>query len=235
MNIYISYIMSINTFWISEPTILFNSNYIFELFPKEYMSREQKLNAITRLVFILTILGYLITQNIKMMITGIITIGIIILLYKLEIIKSNTSNKKKVNLEGFTNPNYINENKKNHTLPTAKNPVMNVLLTEINDDPNRNSALPAYNSNVEKEINDNVKLLIKNNLGDNNIVDERLFREISDNFGFEQSMRNFYATPNTKIPNDQEAFANFCYGDMISCKDGDALACSKNNPRHINY
>lgn len=234
MNIYINSIMSTNTFWISDPSILFNSNYVFELFPKEYMSREQKLNAITRLVFILTILGYLLTQNIKMIVTGIITIIIIILLYKLEFIKSNT-NKKKVNLEGFTNPNYINENKNNHTLPTKENPIMNVLLTEINDDPNRKAALPAYNSSVESEINNNVKSLIKNNLGDNNIVDERLFRELSDNFGFEQSMRSFYATPNTKIPNDQEAFANFCYGDMISCKDGDTLACSKNNPRHINY
>lgn len=150
-------------------------------------------------------------------------------------LKNKNKNKNKVNLEGFTNPNYINENKNIHTLPTKENPVMNVLLTEINDDPNRKSALPAYNLNVEKEINDNVKSLIKNNLGDNDIVEQRLFREIGDNFGFEQSMRNFYTTPNTRIPNDQEAFANFCYGDMISCKDGDGLACIKFNPRHINY
>lgn len=234
MNIYIN-LMSVNTFWINDPTILFNSNYIFELFPKEYMSKEQKLNAITRLVFILTILGYLITQNIKMFFTGVITIGVIILLYKINFFKQKDNNKKNINLEGFTNPNYIEENKKNHTLPTKENPIMNVLLTEINDDPNRKSALPAYNSNVEKEINNSVKSLIKNNLGDNDIVEERLFREIGDNFEFEQSMRNFYATPNTRIPNDQEAFANFCYGDMISCKDGDGLACSKYNPRHINY
>lgn len=234
MNIYIN-LMSVNTFWINDPTILLNSNYVLELFPKEYMSKEQKLNAISRLVFILTILGYLITQNIKIFFTGIITIGVIILLYKIEKLKGNEDNKKKINLEGFTNPNYIEENKKNHTLPTKENPIMNVLLTEINDDPTRKSALPAYNSNVEKQINNSVKSLIKNNLGDNDIVEERLFREIGDNFGFEQSMRNFYATPNTRIPNDQEAFANFCYGDMISCKDGDGLACIKNNPRHINY
>jgi hypothetical protein len=226
--------MSVNTFWLNDPMILFNSNYILELFPKEYMSREQKLNAITRLVFILTFLGFLITQNIKIIITGVITIIIIGLLYKLELIK-NKDTKKGVNLEGFTNPNYINQNKNNHTLPTKENPIMNVLLTDISDNPDRKSALPAYNSKVEKEINSSVKSLIKNNLGDNEIVEQRLFREIGDNFGFEQSMRNFYATPNTLIPNDQEAFANFCYGGMISCKDGDSLACIKNNPRHINY
>lgn len=169
--------MSSNTFWISDPTILFNSTYVLELFPKEYMSTEQKLNAITRLVFILTFLGYLITQNIKMIVTGIITVIVIVLLYKLQLVKKNDNPNKKVNLEGFTNPDYIKENKKVHTLPTKENPIMNVLLTEITDDPNRKSALPAYNSNVEKEINNSVKDLIKNNLGDNDIVEQRLFRE----------------------------------------------------------
>jgi hypothetical protein len=223
------------TFWTSDFKILFDSQYITEVFPKEYMSTEQKLNAITRLISILTILGYLITQNIRLLITGIITISIIVLLNKLNFLKTKNTNKKPVNLEGFTNPNYIKENKQNHTLPTKTNPVMNVLLTDIEDNPERNSALPAYNSSVEKEINNNVKELIKENFNNDDMVDQRLFREIGDNFNFEQSMRTFYATPNTRIPNDQESFANFCYGDMISCKDGDSLACSRNNPRHINY
>ena len=42
-------------------------------------------------------------------------------------------------------------------------------------------------------------------------------------------MHTFYATPNTKIPNDQEGFANFCYGDMISSKEGNPLALERNN------
>ncbi len=42
-------------------------------------------------------------------------------------------------------------------------------------------------------------------------------------------MRNFYAMPNTKIPNNQKDFAMFCYGNMPSCKEGSALQCSKNN------
>ena len=41
-------------------------------------------------------------------------------------------------------------------------------------------------------------------------------------------MRQFHTMPNTKIPNDQNAFAKFCYGDMKSCKDGDDL-CTRNN------
>ena len=49
-------------------------------------------------------------------------------------------------------------------------------------------------------------------------------------------MRTWYATPNTTIPNDQKGFAEFCYGNMTSCKEaGGGLACSKDNPRWINY
>jgi hypothetical protein len=44
-------------------------------------------------------------------------------------------------------------------------------------------------------------------------------------------MRNFYSTPNTTIPNDQKAFAEFCYGDMISCKEGNPIACAQWEPR----
>jgi len=64
-----------------------------------------------------------------------------------------------------------------------------------------------------------------------NLLDSRLFRDLGDNFDFDQSMRSFYATANTSIPNDQTAFADFLYGDMISCKEGNAFACSRENPR----
>ena len=68
-------------------------------------------------------------------------------------------------------------------------------------------------------------------------IDKRLFKDLGDSFIFDQSMRSFYATPNTQVPNDQKAFADFCYGDMISCRGGDALACSRHNPRlgSVNY
>ena len=45
-------------------------------------------------------------------------------------------------------------------------------------------------------------------------------------------MWNWYATPNTTIPNDQDGFANFCYGDMISCKENNGMACMQNMPPH---
>jgi hypothetical protein len=52
-------------FWINDPTILLNKDYIFELWPSSDMYYEQKLNSITRLVILISILGYILTMSIK--------------------------------------------------------------------------------------------------------------------------------------------------------------------------
>ena len=51
---------------------------------------------------------------------------------------------------------------------------------------------------------------------------------------FEQSLRQFTSNPGSTIPNDQGAFADFCYGSMVSCKEGNQFACARNLSRHIN-
>ena len=62
--------------------------------------------------------------------------------------------------------------------------------------------------------------------------DPRLFLDLGDSISFEQSMRNFYSTPNTKVCNDQTAFAKYLYGEMPSCKEGNEFQCMKDNYRY---
>ena len=130
--------------------------------------------------------------------------------------------------------NCYNSLKNEYTKPTPRNPAMNVLLTEIDDNPNRPSAAPSYNKKVGEEMDNKTQTFIENNFGDPNI-DKRLFKDLADAYDFDNSMRTFYSTANTKIPNDQDAFAEFCYGDMISCKEGNGFACVKDNYRYTNY
>jgi Mn2+/Fe2+ NRAMP family transporter len=68
-------------FWSNEPTILFNKEYIFELWPTSEMCYEQKLNAITRLVILLTILGYILTMSLRVLGVGVFTLLIIFVLF----------------------------------------------------------------------------------------------------------------------------------------------------------
>ncbi len=216
------------TFWLKNPNILFKSDEISQIWPSADMSFEAKLNAITRLVILLTVLGYFITKNSKIIFSGLITLGAIILLYKLK-----SKNKK----EGFTNNELYKILKNDFTEPTIANPAMNVLLTEISDDPLRKEAAPAFNPIVEADINAKTKQFVVSNFNDP-AIEERLFNDLGDNFTFDQSMRAFNPMPSTTIPNDQTAFTEYCYGDMIACRDIDnnELACVRNAPpRWTNY
>ena len=216
--------------WLKNPLILFRKEQIKNLWPTKNMSRNEKINAISRLVILLSILGFLVMKNYNFLITGLITLGVIAILYYTKLYKEETNEEKKV--EPFTNARVYQSVKENFTNPTEKNPLMNVLLPEIKDDPKRKMAAPAYNPAVEKSINEKTEDFIVSNFDDDPKIKKKLFSNLGDSFEFEQfAQHNFYATPNTQIPNNQKEFAEFCYGDMISAKEGNDYALIRNNPR----
>jgi len=106
------------------------------------------------------------------------------------------------------------------------------LLPEIQDDPKRKKAAPAYNRAVEKKINEDTQDMIVSNFDNDPEIKKKLFSTLGDSLEFEDfGQYNFYATANTRVPNDQKDFAEFCYGDMVSGKEGNDFALIKNNPR----
>ena len=207
------------SFWLENPNTLLNKNYITEIWPNSDFNLARKLNAITRLIIILTILGYFFTKSPYIPVSALVSIVILVIIYKSKIkterVEEFVGSFKKRDAAVKDLDAML---QKEFTMPTKKNPVMNVLMTEYSENPNRKPAAPSYNEVVEEEINDKAER-----------KDNKLFKNLGDNLSFEHSMRNFYAMPNTKIPNNQKDFAMFCYGNMPSCKDGDALQCSKNN------
>ena len=60
-------------------------------------------------------------------------------------------------------------------------------------------------------------------------IDKRIFSGLGENFELDTSMRQFTSNANTRITNDQGAFAQFLYGNMPSCKDGDVMMCGAND------
>ena len=64
---------------------------------------------------------------------------------------------------------------------------------------------------------------------------DKLFKDLGEQYTFEQSLRQFHSNPNTRIPNDQKSFAEFCYGNMVSCKEGNLFACARNKMNHNLY
>jgi len=244
-------------FWSNDPTVLFNKKHILELFPQSSMTFDEKLNAITRLILLICILGFMLTRSYRFLLNGVISLFIIYLMYKTQkqfIVSELTKNQEDKNIEGFGNNKKYNKDDtidaslkiiNPETLKTylksdfeevnKNNPLGNVLLTEIMDNPTRKPAPPSFNTEVYEDISDNTKRMVqKLNPGIIN-TNKQLFGDLGEKFEFDQSMWQYYSTPNTKIPNDQGAFADFLYGDMPSCRGGDDIACIKDNFRYNLY
>jgi len=91
--------------WLDDPLVLFKKGEINQVWPTQNMDKNQKVNAITRLVIILSILGYLITNSFNFFFTGFLTLGVIILLYYAPQIKKEEEEvEDRQKKEGFTNP-----------------------------------------------------------------------------------------------------------------------------------
>jgi len=197
------------------------------------MCYEQKLNSITRLVILITILGYISTMSERILLVGGLTLAVIFVLFNL---RKQKITKEMLN-EGFNvlpsvqgnevtgmfdkkPDSYVNPVTLDSVLKsefkegTKKNPFSNVLLTQINDDPERKSAPPAFNVDVDEDITKNIKRSVQMmNPGIKN-TNKQLFGDLYQEFELDQSNRAFFSTANTRIENDQSAYAQFLYNDM---------------------
>jgi len=249
-------------FWLQDPTVLFNNAGITQIIPTADMTREAKMNAISRLIIVLSILGYLVTMSYNVLLLGVVSLGVIAILNNATeksnamVAQKKQQEQAKQDKQGMqpgkqgaqsnqgaqsTKEGFANYNTgRRRTMaaepapsgltfqaPTPQDPLMNVLLTEIKDRPKRPAAEPAFNPDVEHAINQSAQQFA---MDGNPELEDRLFRDLGDNYEFSSSMRNYFATPNTRIANDQNAFAQYCYGSMISCKEGNLMACGRANP-----
>jgi len=216
------------SFWSNDPTIIFNNKHIFEIFPTTNMSYEQKLNAVTRLIIIITLLGYFFSRNMKIPIAGFAMIAVIYFLFR--------SRKYKVTRdmirEGFTNspdPTVIvnpetmeSVLKSEYKQGNKKNPFSNVLLTQITDEPGRKAAPPAFNPEIDEDITKNVKRSVQFMNPEIDNASKQLYGDVYEQFQLDQSNRVFYSTANTRVENDQASFGQYLYGDMPSSKEANA-------------
>ena len=214
---------STSLFWVNDPFVLVQT---LEIWPQPSMTLEEKMNAISRLVFSLSFLGFLFTQSIRFFVIGIVTLSIIAGLYF-----SRNQKNKSASVEGFDMDN--SKKKQTQLTPqtlyplmkeefksgTKNNPFGNVLLTEITDDPERNPAPPSFNVDVNKNILKHTKQMVQQSNPDLKDTNKLLFSSLTDQFDLDQSSRVFHSTANTRVANDQGAYAQWLYGSMPSSKE----------------
>jgi hypothetical protein len=229
-------------FWFENPNVLFDSEYVMEFFPVSTMNYNQKLNAISRTVIVATILLFLFTRNPTVLIAGIVTLGSIYLVFnshdKEKRVRFRLDDAGKPITENFENPSdglarYTLEKENVPINPdlfdnnTPNNPFSNVLLTDYETNPKKKPAPASYSRASNNNTLQQAKEFVKMANPDQPDIADKLFKDLGEELDFEQSMRQFYSNPSTTIPNDQQAFADFCYGSMVSCKEGNMFACAR--------
>ena len=100
----------------------------------------------------------------------------------------------------------------NLTLPTARNPFMNVLVDEIKYNPTRPVAGSITDPSVKVALDDFFRTEFN--------------ADPTDVFGRSQSQRQFVSMPSTSIPNDQGSYQDWLYKiPGKTCKEGGREAC----------
>ena len=198
--------------WYSNLKTFFDIDNVFDFIPDPSMTYVEKLNVFTRLSLYISILLYLVTNDYRILgifvFTGVMT----------GIMNNIDRNEEKYRDEYFTDEEQ-NEAKKHRlsikrkrcTNPTKENPFMNVLMNEYHENPKRDAACDV--SDVKKYVDD--------------YFQQDLFRSVDDIYNKNSSLRQYYTTPNTSIPNDQEGFAKWLYQiPDKTCKEGNRDNCT---------
>jgi len=98
------------------------------------------------------------------------------------------------------------------TLPSPRNPFMNVLVDEIKYNPTKPEAASVSSPLVKSTLDDFFRV--------------NWFSDPTDIFGKKQGQRQFITMPSTTIPSDRESYQNWLYKiPGKTCKEGGRNAC----------
>ena len=200
-----------NNIWFSNINLLFSKDNLFKIVPTSTMSMSEKINTITRFALYLSILLYLTSGNYLyfyiILITGVSSYLLYVFKGREFFDDANASDNDASDNDDASDNANVNNVLKDCQKPTKENPLMNPL---IGDNPYKNKkACNVENNTVLENI-------------DKKFCD-RLYQNTSNIFSNRNNQQRFYSMPNTRIPNDQTAFANWLYKTPVSCASGDSM------------
>ena len=210
--------------WFNDVSLLFNPAFIFEIIPTLSMNMNEKINALTRFAFFLSLLLTIIKQNYVYIYVFLIPVIISYIAYvfipqkekftNLVNESENTSSDEPSNFKELSNEdkayNMVMESALNedYQRPTKDNPLMNILPTDNFE--KRKPACNITDVDVAKEVSD----LITDKQC------EKMYRDTNYIFNGNIGERDFYTMPASRIPNDQGSFAKWLYQTPVSCAIG---------------
>jgi len=186
--------------WFDDPQQLIRADQVTQFWPNRNQTPEDRINSASRFVIYACCVIYLIRRDPRIFVLGGTVLGVLYVMYKSKMVKEGYG----MSVSGDMGCQ----------LPTEDNPMGNVLMTDYTDAPNR----------LEACYYPTVKPFVKNYLDDRIPYDTGRSRSALPKYQRNVAARQFVTSPVSKIPGDQTAFAEWCYGP----KNGDLC---RNNPR----
>lgn len=245
--------MNNNTkFWLESPAVYIMNNGYFKFIPTREMNKTEQINALTLLLLYILFLSHILNVNSRILdVIIIVLILVMVLLHygyysKMEGINKNVEEDNEVTIRTgiYDSENNLKlgkfySHKKNKTedvdrsfekmqkylkanerKPTSNNPLMNPILTDFNTE-----NIPTASNADDEDIQNEIK----------NSFNKDLFRDLNDLYDRKSSERVFYTVPGGSVPNDQDAFAKWCYSTPPTCQEGNGLACLRKYNEDLRY
>ena len=204
---------TLTPFWYENPSVLYNTSYIVEVFPSRKFSLSRKLNALVRLSIYFAIIMYILKKEKKYAVLPLLVMGLTwIINYKQQGNEKQEILKQSIN-DQLSDLVKVNDLETECRIPTKDNPFMNPTLRDYgSDEVPVPKSCPSYNNvGVQRRVED--------------LFNEDLYRDVTDVFGKNNSQRQYYTVPGNQVPNDQGSFAQWLYGTPPTCKEGNRAAC----------
>lgn len=171
--------------WFKDPSVLFSPSTWSQFVPTKEMTTAEALNSVVRFATYFAIILFLST-------------GVSGYILAVPAVMAATVVLHKIFPNGKVLESFVSKvTSATRTMPTADNPFMNPLLTDIQDNPNRPDAAPVHRSDVKAQIH---KAFQKTT---------DLHMDTTDMFDQAQAMRTFHTLQAATIPSDQDGFLKF--------------------------
>lgn len=186
-----------------------SENYM-KFFPRDEMNTTEKINSVMRFMLYFSVILYVFNKSVRIFYI-LALCGLLSYVVSEMNLDDLGRTKKEKYMNDSSEKKRLRRNRK-CTKPSKLNPFMNVLMTDYKDNVDRPKACDVDSTRVKKSMKTN--------------FEHDLYRNVDDVFDRNYSYRQFYTTPNTTIPNDQEAFAKWLYlNEENTCKEGNGIQC----------
>jgi|TARA_R110000851_G_scaffold73698_4_gene162569 hypothetical protein len=192
--------------WFDDPQQLIKSDEVFQFWPNNEQTPEDRINSSSRFIIYASCIIYLTRRDPRIFVLGGTIIGVLYVMYKSKMVKEGY---------GFS----VSGDGRGCQMPTVDNPMGNVLMTDYTDAPNRLEACyyPTVKSSVKAHLDDRIP------------YDAGRSRSPLPSQQRNAYARQFVTTAVSQIPGDQTSFAEWCYGskNKRDCRTNPEM-CSPN-------